>query len=119
MTEKSGALFGKLPVLLVRPERGNFLLDEAGADADGGVMERDRVATDEPEQLSARKRVPKPVGLDGNEQFCVPGNLLQQFREAGICEVMQKKIRNDDFVVTFCRRPVKNIGHDRFGPPAK
>ena len=119
MAEQAGAVFGQSPVLRVRPERGNFLTGKSGADADHGVVARHVVAADEPEQFPGDRRQRGTLRFDGDEQFCILSNLAEQLSQPPVLEVMQKQIRDDDFIRAGGERPVKNIGDDGFGVPAE
>ncbi len=70
MAENIGAALGQSPISFVRPQIGNFIADKSGADARFRVVPRDFAATDEPEELRARKRKSKPMRFNGDEKCC-------------------------------------------------
>ena len=69
MAEQTGAALSQLPVLLVRPERGNFLADKSGGYARLGVVQRDFTAADQAQRLRTWKRIMKTVRLDGDDKL--------------------------------------------------
>ena len=67
LAERTDRLLGQLPVFLVWPERGKLAAGKAGAHADDGIMARDLVAADGPEQATAKERPPGAARFQGDE----------------------------------------------------
>src|SRR5271163_4844258 len=68
MTEEAGRTFGQMPILVVRPECGEFVTRKARANANPGVMARDGVATDHPQEMAAEAGKPGAARFESDEE---------------------------------------------------
>src|SRR5262249_9699348 len=67
MAEETGAAFGQFPVVPIRPERGQFVAGETGANTDRRVMPGDCAAADQRNAAAEEERAGRAAGFDRDE----------------------------------------------------
>ena len=96
MTEQARARLVQGPRFVQWPELGQLVSGKSGANTDGRVVTRDRVASDEPEQMAADPRHRCAPRFHGDEQSCSPARFSKEFHQPDVIEMMQKQIRDHD-----------------------
>jgi hypothetical protein len=114
MREEAGGAFRQAPVGKSGPQRGQFVSAEAGADADGGVVVSDIIATDEVD--SSREPVGKTIAsrFAGSKASTVCGDVGEEFAQLLFLEMMQEEIGDDDIDFWGASKPVENIDLNDF-----